>query len=388
MRAVSRLCGGLFAAALLLLGAGAAWAGGSVEVPAKPVTAAGDVPLSATASATERGALELRVTPPAQGGAPETVVAKRVDPAQPGDGARTLTYVLGTAPCTLAATVCADGATAPNGTWTVALVETYPAPAGAPAPPEQPLASREFVLDVPAAPPTGVVAARTGTGAVTVRWTLGPEPDLLHWTVSDGRANRQVDRPADPKAAQPCTASGVCTTTFTYPAADTGTRTYSVTATRACGPKGCTPVASPPAKSTPTSLSGPVSSSPPPGSPGPSAGGSTGGAGTGSASTSAPLAGGFFAPPPAGVPQLPRLPAPAVAAPGPDGSFSPTLGYADRFQVEPAQAAAQPPRSRLTTTGGRLVEDPQVLRGVAAALVLLLGGAHLRTWLGRTDRDV
>lgn len=384
MRAVSRLCGGLLAAALLLLGPGTAWADGSVDVPAKPVTSAGDVPLSATASATERGALELRVTPPSQGGARETVVATRLDAAQTADGSRTLKYVLGTAPCTLAARACADGAAAPNGTWTVALVETYPAPTAIA---EQQLASREFVLDVPAAPPTGVTASSTGSRTVTVRWARGPEPDLLHWTVSDGRGSRQVDLPTDAKAAQPCDANRLCTTTFSYAATDSGTRTYSVSATRACGQKDCTPVASQPAQSAPVSLPGPVGSSSPAATRGPSAGGSPSGVGTASGSASAPLAGGLFAPPPAGAPQLPRLPAPAVAGPEPDGSFSPTLGYADRFQAEPGQAGPQPPRSRLTTTGGGLLQDPQVLHGVAGALVLLLGGAHLRTWLARATPD-
>ena len=43
--------------------------------------------------------------------------------------------------------------------------------------------------------------------------------------------------------------------------------------------------------------------------------------------------------------------------------------------------------SVLVSSGGGLLGDEQVVRGIAAALVLGLSGAHLRTWLSRLKAE-
>lgn len=382
---------GVAATAALLLAAGAAWASGSVQVPPGPVTAAGTVALAATATADEKGSLELRVTAPpdATGKAPAPVAAAAAGPAKPTDGDRTLKYGLTTTPCNLVPP-CGKGATAPNGTWTAALVETFPAG------PERVLDSRTFVLDLTAAPPADVTATLAGTPGqartVTVRWARGPEPDLLRWDVTDGAGRSQrVDLPQDPKAASPCDAQGVCSTTLTYRPVETGSRTYSVTATRACATKGCTPTPSAATSSPPVSLSGPAAASGSPSARPPSPAGATArgttapGPGNGTATV---LPREFLAPAPTsvlGAPQVPQLPAPQVAPPQEAaGGFQTTLNYPAPVDAAPGGRAAP---SRLTSTGGGLLQDQQLMQSVAGALVLALGGAHLRSWVRRAGQD-
>lgn len=77
---------------------------------------------------------------------------------------------------------------------------------------------------------------------------------------------------------------------------------------------------------------------------------------------------------------VPGLPAPAVA-PTPEGTYSATLDYGDqsvpeRYRVKEASAEA----AADSTTG-------QLTRALAAALVLVLGSAHLRLWLRSPVED-
>lgn len=77
---------------------------------------------------------------------------------------------------------------------------------------------------------------------------------------------------------------------------------------------------------------------------------------------------------------VPGLPAPVVA-PTPEGTYSATLDYGDqsvpeRYRAKEAAAEAAPD----SATG-------QLTRALAAALVLVLGSAHLRLWLRSPVED-
>lgn len=374
------LAAGLAAGPVLLLGAASAaeppscdgQTAGYVQAP-PTTTAAGTVPLSGTAC-TSIGRLELRLTPPGRtpGDGADAVLAAQ-DPQPPP---RTLSFDLVTAPCSAPAPACAPKATAPNGTWTLRLVDTSGGGGE--------VAGGTFVLDVPAAAPTGVAATLRPDRTVVVRWDRGPEPDLLGWDVQDGGGrSRQVDLPQAAGAAGPCDDTGACSTTFAYRPVDGGTRSFTVRARRACGTSGCTPVASPASAAATVTLPPPAAGTGTP-SPRPAASPARSGA--------APaLPRGFSAPAPFTAPRLPALPAPRVAAPQlPDGTFEPTLGYGDRTatdEPEPGEAAARPAVTRLTDTGAGLLQDAQLVQSVAGALVLALGGAHLRSWLGRSPAE-
>jgi hypothetical protein len=359
-------------------GAGTAWAEGFVTVPPEPVTTHRVVTLTGDVDATERDRLELRLAAPAT--APQVVAT--LDPAATTDRARSLSAELDTGACGQGA-VCGSG-TAPNGSWEVQLVAVRPPELGGE---ERVLATAALVLDVAARTPAGVRAEVTAPRQVTVSWVRGTEPDLLRWQVSDGAG---VSKDVEPDGA--CDGDR-CSATFGYGGAEGGTRTFAVAATRACAGDGCAPVLSAPASSGAVDITA-VGSSAAPGSPGapPPAAAPGTSTGTGTADTrSLGLGLGSFGPTlPA--PVLPALPQPpSVAAPevAPDG-FEGTLGYEDRVEVEALPDDAVEPsgrRAAVATTTGTLLGNEELARGLAGGLVLLLGGAHLRTWLARAPRD-
>lgn len=268
---------------------------------------------------------------------------------------------------------CESGLPGANGRWTIRQVGAENE-------------ERTFFLRIGGLPVTDVAAIREGR-TVTVRWTRGPESDVTGWTVGDGTTEQRVT----PEACS----EGSCSTSFTYPEDATGERTYAVRAARPCGVEDCpdvlgAPTASPavPLTDTPPSTgpsAGPSTAAPgaPGASPGP-------GGGTGTAQT---FAQGFSSFAPAlGLPKLPPLPetsAPSVAGPQVADSFDSGFEFGDE-EEEPGGPdpliASRGRDSVLESTGG-LFEDEQLLRSVAGALLLLLAGAHLRTWLARSTPD-
>lgn len=386
---------------------GPAWADGDVSAPAEPVVAHGKVALSGTVDFSERDPLELRLTAP---GKPAQVVAS-AGPAEIGQRTRTLSFEFITAPCNVPQ-ACATGTDAPNGGWSLELVHQRPPQFGGP----EVLARQLFVVDVPARPPSQVDATLTARREITVSWARGTEPDLLRWEVSDdGDQSRRIA-----VADAGCDGgTGICSAVFDYPERATGTRSFSVAAVRACGAADCQPVASSRVTTEPVTLppmpspsaSPSPSSSPSPGSDGsdgsggPDGSGGSDGSGTGgsdaagspaAAAARAQRAAVAFAEgfssfePKLGLPKLPPLPqasTPSVQAPSlPDGAFEELLGYEDQVVREPV--AAQSGRTSVLTSSGGLLDDEQLMRSLAGALVLLLGGAHLRTWLVRSRDEI
>lgn len=370
---------------------GPAWADGAVAAPAEPVVQHGKVALSGTVDFSERDPLELRLTVP---GGPAQVVAS-VGAAELGQSGRTLSFELTTAPCNVPNT-CTPGRDAPNGGWLLELVQLRPAQLGGP----ELLAQRTFVVDVPARAPSRVDAALTGSRQVTVSWARGTEPDLLGWQVSDDDQLRSLA-----PAAAGCDDSGTCSTVFDYPARASGSRTFSVAAVRACGVPDCRPVTSSRVTTDPVKLpatpSPSPSSSPSNGAGGPGGSGGTGGAGGGggsaaggstSAAGSPTTAAAAFSEgfssfgPKLGLPKLPPLPlssVPSVAdAEIADGTFEGSLGYDDEVVREPV--AAPGGRTSVLKSSGGLLDDEQLMRSLAGALLLLLVAAHLRSWLSRS----
>ena len=90
-----------------------------------------------------------------------------------------------------------------------------------------------------------------------------------------------------------------------------------------------------------------------------------------------------------GIPKLPPLPqsqTPAIAPELPDGTFEPTLGFEDQVLTERVPVAAGPTERVRNVVGGAL-DSERLVRSTAAALVLLLLGAHLRRWLGSSAEE-
>jgi hypothetical protein len=112
-----------------------------------------------------------------------------------------------------------------------------------------------------------------------------------------------------------------------------------------------------------------------------------GGSGQATARSLGQTLGGFAPgaslPPLSGPPST--APDPSVAAPQVADTFAPELGYDDRvvedLVVPEAQAAPRGRGGVLTDATGGLLGDEAVARSLAGALVLLMSGAHLRTWL-------
>jgi hypothetical protein len=365
------------------------------------------------------GVAELRVS----GNGYERAVARASRPStrEPQADPNRVSYGVATAPCTLPdAAFCGGGGVLPNGRYAVRLFEVDRPPDGGQVERGQSAGGGtpfSVLVDVPALRPEDVTAALSGR-TVTVSWARGVgadrslvEPDV-RWVVSD---NVGRSAPAGPGACS----GGTCRATLTYPDDEAGPRTFTVTASRPC--EGCansgtssTPTAPVVVPVVPGATPGPGDREPSPGSgsgqpgSGGSAGtgsggsggtagtgggsGGTGGTGTGTADPSAFARGFSSFEPKLGLPKLPPLPqadAPAVAAPLlPDGTFDDELDYG---RERPLEALEEPSASRgresvLRSTEGLPVSE-ELVRGVAAALVLVLSGAHLRTWLGRPEED-
>jgi hypothetical protein len=370
----------LLAVAGLLAPASPAAADGALApLPEEAVRAHGPIALSGSVDVTERYEIELRLAVP---GAAEPVTVAALPRATAREADRAIAFELATAPCNVPG-ACAAGSDAPNGRWTVQLVHLLPAEFGGP----ELLAEGGFDLDVPARTPSDVSAELEGDRSVVVRWSRGTEPDLIGWELDDGAGSTAAVVPGD------VCEGAACSAVFEYGPADSGSRSFTIAAARACGTADCEATLSKPATAGPVVLPEKPKASPtvkPSGSPGPSSGpakvaarGSTGGPARSGFQTFAPSLG------------LPRLPsqnggsAPAVAAPLlPDGELDETLGYEDRVEREPVlPEAAGRDGALLTSTDAGLLGDEAVMRGVAAALVLGLSGAHLRTWLARARAE-
>ncbi len=88
--------------------------------------------------------------------------------------------------------------------------------------------------------------------------------------------------------------------------------------------------------------------------------------------------------PPLGIPKLPPLPqapAPAIAPELEDGTFEGTLGFEDQVLTERVEVA-QGRTGRVSEVVGTALDSERLATSTAGALLLLLGGAHLRRWLG------
>ncbi|MBC7373313.1 MAG: hypothetical protein H7323_04920, partial [Frankiales bacterium] len=269
----------------------------------------------------------------------------------------------------------------------------------------------------------------------------GAESDLTGFTVFEAGAAVK-----DGIGTAACDASS-CATVVSYPQDAPGEHTYVVRAYRSVSPGSSDTLASAPSQSASATLSstppsaqpsaapssnpgaggapssgsgtpstagspapgssrGPTTAgSPPPGaSSGPAASGSSGGpafaAGPGQTQpgqSSSPaevsqrraFASGFAAfGPKLGIPKLPPLPqsqAPVLAAPLPDGTFAPTLGFQDQVLQERVESST--PGRRVTSVVNTALDSERMARSTAGALVLLLIGGHLRRWVSSPTRD-
>lgn len=296
---------------------------------------------------------------------------------RPDDGQ--LRLLLKTACPTDPGEACAEGLPGANGRW---LVRQSGVSGGEEIP---------FFLRIGGAAPADVTATLDGRTA-TVSWAPSREPDVVGWDVGDGAGNQRVT----PEACDDTR----CSTTFGYPASQGGQRAFTVQAVRPTGVEQPVEVAGPAATSAPVSLPAPATPPPSAGPSGPAPGGGATGPsaapGTGGAATAQSFGQGFGSfSPSLGLPKMPPLPettAPAVAGPQVADTFEPTLGYDDSREAETGtddEDDVAAPRGRegtLTSTGG-VLDDEQLMRSLAGALVLLMSGAHLRTWLGRTGPD-
>ena len=91
-----------------------------------------------------------------------------------------------------------------------------------------------------------------------------------------------------------------------------------------------------------------------------------------------------------GIPKLPPLPqaqAPAIAPEIADGTYEETLGFEEQTFTERVETTASGPTQRARSVVGSALDSERLLRSSAAALVLLLAGAHLRRWLGSTREE-
>lgn len=357
------LAAGLLVAPLLVLSATPASAASTVTSPDE-VTQPGPFEVSGAVEwdGPAVGSGQLRVLLP---GATSTTTLADAS----GNDPRLVQGTVDTAPCT-PAPVCAGGNVAPNGEWTIELWEVGRSLGEQ----DRRVESKQVRVDVPALPPQDVTATLAGR-TVTVTWArgVGPERELVEpdvtWTVDDGAGRRTAVGP------EACSQDRCSVALPPYPDDVSGSRTVTVAAAR--------PGASAPAT---TAAPEPVVVPAVPGVPSrePSAALRPGGSGQATAQS---FGQGFsrFGPDL----RLPKLPSatqpPTVQQPEVADTFSPTLGFEDRTEVraDPEIRAASPGRDAvLRSTGGAL--DESAVRGVAGALVMLMAGAHLRTWLSTT----
>jgi hypothetical protein len=389
----------------LLLAAGPAYATTGITSPGNGVAFTSDTTVHVAATIDRNsGSADLRLTSP--GSTAETVASAS---SSLTSGA-SLGYDFDTATCATYPSSCSGRAEAPNGQWTVTLVGGG-----------RTLDTSTFTLRIPPRAPASLSAQADGYRAVVLTWPQGQEPDLTGWTVyADGSQGQDVGTDA-------CSGAS-CSTTVTYAQDGTGDHTYSLVAHRKVAPSSSDTLDSPQSPQAAATLKAPPPSPAPVDSSGGSAGGTTGGTtggstgGTSSGSTggstgsgsssaggsssgthssssgSSSAIGAGKAPatlaqrrafaltfkafaPKLGIPKLPPLPAQPAVAPLADGTYQKTLGYKDILQREKVSTPQAGVR-RVTGAVGSALDSGQFLRSIAGALVLLLGAAHLRRWLG------
>lgn len=379
-----------------LLLAAAPAAGAAINQPVDGATFETNrsVEISASYESSSGGTERLLLTSP---GGPEVEIA-----AEPGDVSG------GTLDHTLELGCWAGCRPAPNGTWKIRQEGSTSA-------------SSTFVTKIAPAAPTDLRAMALNPREVQVTWRLGPEPDLVAWDVFEGAA---VVKAGVERAT--CEGSS-CSAVVSYGSPNSGEHTYTVRAYRAVQPGSPETIGSPMSRPASVRLAAAPSASPTPaegqsdsGSTGGSAGGTGGGSGAGSTDGSAGGSGsGTAAPAPAappagataderavaqrkafalgfsafgpklGIPKLPPLPQaepPAIAPELADGTYEPTLGFQDQVVRERVEVA-QPPNNQVRNVVGTALDSERLLRSTAAALVLLLAGAHLRRWLSASHQE-
>ncbi|MCW2599066.1 MAG: hypothetical protein JWM02_895 [Frankiales bacterium] len=287
-----------------------------------------------------------------------------------------------------------------NGTWTATLSGGNSG-------------TRTFTTNFAPAAPTDVTAQGTGARDVAFAWTKGSEPDLTGYTLTDG-SGTVIDAGITPASAN-CSSSTSCSYALYYPADNPGTHDYQLIAKRSSG--GCatcggstvsssgTPASATLTAPTPTPgpTAGPSSSPGAGGAKGSSTGGTSGGSSGGTAgkpgakatlppSVSNPVVSSrnfalsFHAfSPSLGIPKLPPLPAttlPGASAeqPLPMGTYKPSLPYSPQTETTKSTSILSQPLASFRQVVG--VDSAQLAKSIAAAMILLLVGAHLRRYLG------
>ena len=389
------------ALAAVTLTAGPALAATAVTTPGDGSVHTDESPFDVSATTDSAGTLELQGP-----GDDWTTVAT-------GSRGGTLTFHL-VPSCFTYSGDCTGRSPARNGTWNVRVTSNDLLGA------RPTTKTSTFVLKVPPAAPTGVAAARTGAHTITVSWTAGREPDLTGYDLYSGDSLVYGGlAPAD------VCSGGQCSTDLTYADSASGTYTYALKARRLAAAGGTDTLASPlsqtasatlPAASpTPTSAASPQPSTAP--SPaGPATTGGTpeaGGSSTGTTTSGGTTTGGGQQPAgdtgtsgsvhlggTAGLPlqvgtahgavTLPGAPAPLVApnggaqpGPTPEGTYRPTLGYGNQTVTERSVISKPRTLHYVTDVTDQVADTGHLVRGLAAALLLVLGGLHLRVWLAR-----
>lgn len=411
----------------LLAAAPAAWASGSITDPGPgdqtSYTSDTIVRISATASGLTP--TDLTLTDPVSG------VAQTIASAAGSVlGSTALSYALDTTCWTYPISSCSSvaspspspspspppspsstpsSAPAPNGTWTIGVTGGSP---------------RSFVLTIAPHAPAGLTARGSGARRVTLSWARGAEPDLTTYTLYDGTGAVLTDG-IEPAAA--CHSSS-CSAVWTAGSAAPGKHDFALTAHRKLCPtcletlesatavvSTTLPAPSPAAHPSTARSTGPSGSTGSRSTPATGAGGPAGRPSIGPGpvrATSSPAStvrpGRTIAPlmplvastqplplgfshfsPSVGVAVLPPLPetaAPLIAAgalPGtypsalPDPAALPAQALLGGQQVGPGEAAF----SQVSQVVSNPVDDAQLARGIAGALVLLLAAAHLRRFL-------
>lgn len=281
---------------------------------------------------------------------------------------------------------CAGRRPAPNGTYTIRVVESGLLAGGGVED------QQVFTLRIPPAPPEDVSIRAVDPDSVRLRWDRGDEPDLAAYEVIDA-AGAQVKRvPAE----EACRGS-VCATRVPVPGEERGGRvSYAVRSYRDAGPSASGTLVSPPSTRVAVTLPGGVASPPP----------RVGGRHsadlvTGESAGTSPEAARRAAPREGASlefrPLASHLPAPEVGDPA-DRTFPGMLGNplpalstpapTPRHQLEAVQPPVlaplqqeSPPRSMTAAIG---MGPSEWWRTVAVGLVLLLVAAHLGAWTWRT----
>ena len=404
-------------------------AGAAVNQPVEGAEYTSNRPVDIEANyGVSSGPQQLFLTSP---GGPEVEVAS----AAGGPNGGTLSYTLDLVCWTKD---CSGTRLAPNGQWTIRQAGSS-------------TDSSSFVTRIRPEAPTAVTASQVNPRQMRVSWRLGAEPDLTGWTVLEGSAVVQDDIGRSACDGTTCSAvisyasegSGEHTYTvraFRATAPGATTTLESPLSSPATGRLEAAPPSPAPSPSEPggggetgggggegdgSGGSG-TGGSQTGGSGG--SGGSTGGGGTSpggsssgpaapgtSGSGTAPLSTGDAPAPTSvddqavaqrrafalgfstfgpklGIPKLPPLPQaqePSIAPELADGTFEPTLGFEEQERIvrERVETAASEPRTRTRSVVSTAIDSERLLRSSAAALVLLLAGAHLRRWLGASREE-